>query len=94
MVRVQSNAALSVALLDMLVWCAAVGTNTLECAATQLQGRALSSYTGSSIADAPAAAGSSSISLKVSGDGNNVAVDVKAGKASAKASYPANSIRQ
>jgi len=70
------------------------GTSTLECTATQVQSRALSSYASSSISDAPPAAGSSSISLKVSGDANNVAVDVKAGKATAKATYPANSIRQ
>lgn len=70
----------------------AAGTSTLEAAATQ--GRALSSYAPSSIADAPAPAGSSSISFKVSGDAANVVVDVKAGKASVKASYPANSIRQ
>lgn len=67
--------------------------STLECAAA-VQGRSLSSYAGSSVADAPAAAGSSSISFKVSGDANNVVVDVKAGKASAKATYPGSSIRQ
>lgn len=72
---------------------AAAGTSTLECTAA-VQGRALSSYAATSIADAPPAAGSSSISFKVSGDANNVSVDVKAGKASAKATYPANSIRQ
>ena len=77
-----------------VVWLSA-GTGVLECAATAAQqGRALSSYAGSSVADAPAAAGSSSISIKVSGDASNVAVDVKAGKASAKASYPGSSIRQ
>lgn len=70
------------------------GISTLECSATQVQGRALSSYASSSISDAPPAAGSSSISFKVSGDASNVAIDVKAGKASAKATYPANSIRQ
>lgn len=68
--------------------------STLECAAAAVQGRSLSSYAGSSVADAPAAAGSSSIGFKVSGDANNVVVDVKAGKASAKASYPGSSIRQ
>jgi hypothetical protein len=46
------------------------------------------------VSDAPPAAGSSNISFKVSADGGNVVVDVKAGKASAKATYPANSIRQ
>ena len=77
----------------LVLWCNA-GTSTLECAATQLQGRGLSSYACSSVADAPPAAGSSSISFKVSGDASNVVVDVKAGKATAKASYPASSIRQ
>jgi hypothetical protein len=77
-----------------ITFLARAGTSTLECAATQVQGRALSSYAGSSVSDAPPAAGSSNISFKVSADGGNVVVDVKAGKASAKATYPANSIRQ
>lgn len=56
--------------------------------------RALSSYTFSSFSDAPAAAGSSAISVKASSDGKTVTVDVKAGKATAKASFPANSVKQ
>lgn len=56
--------------------------------------RTLSTYTFSSFADAPPAAGSSDISLKISGDGKTVSVDVKAGKAAAKASYAANSIKK
>ena len=65
----------------------------LEAAACQIA-RGLSSYTFSSIADAPPAAGSSAISVKASSDGKTVSVDVKAGKATAKASYAVNSIKQ
>jgi hypothetical protein len=91
MIRAQLHPAADALYFDMT----AAGTgSTLECAAAAVQGRSLSSYAGSSVADAPAAAGSSSISFKVSGDANNVVVDVKAGKASAKASYPGSSIRQ
>jgi hypothetical protein len=56
--------------------------------------RALSSYTFSSFTDAPSAAGSSAISVKASSDGKTVTVDVKSGKATAKASFAANSIKQ
>lgn len=56
--------------------------------------RSLSSHTFSGFADAPPAAGSKSISIKASGgDGANVSVDVTVGGASAKASYPAASIK-
>uniref|UniRef100_A0A383VZS9 Uncharacterized protein n=1 Tax=Tetradesmus obliquus TaxID=3088 RepID=A0A383VZS9_TETOB len=56
--------------------------------------RALSSYTFSGLADAPPAAGSSNIQVSVSGDAKAVSVDVKAGRASAKASYAPNSIKK
>jgi hypothetical protein len=56
--------------------------------------RALSNYTFSGFADAPPAAGSSSIAVKASSDGKTVTVDVKAGKATAKASFAANSVKQ
>jgi hypothetical protein len=55
--------------------------------------RSLSSHTFSGFGDAPPAAGSKSISIKVASDGANVSVHVTAGGASAKASYPAASIK-
>jgi hypothetical protein len=70
-----------------LEWCGAAAAQTLGST------RSLSSYTFSSFADAPPAAGSKAISINVSGDAN-VSVDVKAGSASAKASYPATSIKR
>lgn len=56
--------------------------------------RLLSNHVFSDLASAPPPAGSSAISIKVGGDGKAVTVDVRAGKASAKASYAANSIKQ
>jgi hypothetical protein len=71
----------------------AATSNTVENSAAKTT-RTLSTYTFSSFADAPPATGSSDISLKISGDGKTVSVDVKAGKAAAKASYAANSIKK
>lgn len=68
-------------------------SSVLESSAYQTT-RALSSHTFSGIADAPPAAGSSAIQLKVSSDGKTVSVEVKAGSASAKASYAANNIKK
>jgi hypothetical protein len=79
--------------LTLLHCCCAGSSCVLEASAYQTA-RALSSYTFSGLADAPPAAGSSNIQVKVSGDAKAVTVDVKAGKASAKASYAPNSIKK
>eukprot|EP00775_Hariotina_reticulata_P008193 gene8193-8384_t len=79
--------------LRVLQQAAAATSNAVENSAVKTS-RTLSTYTFSSFGDAPPAAGSSAISLKVSGDGKTVSVDVKAGKAAAKASYAANSVKK
>ncbi|GBG00352.1 hypothetical protein Rsub_13084 [Raphidocelis subcapitata] len=74
---------------------AAAGSGaSLETAAAASSSRAFTSYTFSGIADAPPPAGSSAISVAAKGDAKSVSVDVKAGRASARASYAPSSIRK
>lgn len=80
--------------LLLLVCCLSVGPSSVLQGAACQTARSLSSYTFSGFSDAPPAAGSSAISVKASTDGKAVSVDVTAGKATAKASFAANSIKQ
>lgn len=68
------------------------GVRAAEGAAAQ-SSRAFSNHVFTSYADAPPPAGSSVVSIKVGGDAKAVSVEVKAGKATAKATYPADSIK-
>lgn len=79
--------------LRLLQATAAPGAS-LEAAAAAGSSRAFTSYTFSSVADAPPPAGSSAISVTAKGDAKAVSVDVKAGRASARASYAPSSIRK
>eukprot|EP00877_Chromochloris_zofingiensis_P011270 jgi/Chrzof1/6397/Cz18g09050.t1 len=56
--------------------------------------RCLSTYTFSGLTDAPPPAGSGAIKLNVKTDDKGVNVDVRAGRSSAKATYPPASIRK